>query len=319
MNFRTLKVLSSIADYRSFSRAAADCGLTQSAVSQIVQQVEEQLGVQLIDRSRRPLEMTAAGRTFCDGVRPLLNDYQRLEDEVRSMGERASAQITVAAIYSVGLSYMPEVTAAYRAKRSDVAVQVNYLRPEEVYDAVADGAADFGLISYARGTRAVSATEWREEPMGLFCANEHPLALRGEVRLADLDRLPMIGFDHSLRIRHEIDSFLSRKFVRPIVMMEFDNIDSLTRAMQVNCGVGILPEPAVRRELVAGALRQLFCPELQLVRPLGIIWRRGIKLGSAAKELASQILGRSLEPPQIKQKRRGPKRAVVESLPANAN
>jgi DNA-binding transcriptional LysR family regulator len=313
VNFRTLKVLTSIADYRSFSRAAADCGLTQSAVSQIVQQVEEQLGVQLIDRSRRPLEMTGAGRIFCDGVRPLLNDYQRLEDEVRSLGQRASTQVTVAAIYSVGLSYMPEVTANFRIQRPDVAVQVNYLRPDEVYDAVAEGGADFGLISYARSTRAVSATPWREEPMGLFCAADHALASQAEVKLADLDRLPMIGFDHSLRIRHEIDSFLGRRMVRPIFMMEFDNIDSLTRAMQVNSGIGILPEPAVRRELAARTLKQIPCPELQLVRPLGVIWRRGIKLGTAAKELASMILGSPLEPPEPK--RRAPKREVPQSIP----
>ncbi len=305
MNFRTLRVLLSIADCRSFSRAATACGLTQSAVSQIVQQVEEQLGVQLIDRSRRPLELTAAGKLYCEGVRPLINDYQRIEDEVRSLGKKASSQVVVAAIYSVGLSYMPEITTEYRARRSDVSVRVDYLHPEEVYEAVAEGSADFGLLSYARSSRTVMATSWREEPMGLFCASDHPLAQSAEVRLTELDRLPMICFDQGLRIRHEIDHYLARRYVKPVVAMEFDNIDSLTRAMQVNVGIGILPEPAVRREVSAGSLRQIPCPELQLVRPLGAIWRRGIKLGSAARELAALILGRSIESIEAKSKRRG--------------
>ncbi len=304
MNFRTLRVLVSIADCRSFSRAASACGLTQSAVSQIVQQLEEQLGVQLVDRSRRPLELTAAGRLYSDGVRPLLNDYQRIEDEVRSLGKKASTQVVVAAIYSVGLSYMPEVTAEFRARRPDVSVRVDYLHPEEVYEAVAEGSADFGLLSYARSSRTVLATSWREEPMGLFCAADHVLSQRAEIRLRDLDNLPMICFDQGLRIRHEIDHYLARRYVKPVVAMEFDNIDSLTRAMQVNAGIGILPEPAVRREVAAGSLRRLSCPELQLVRPLGAIWRRGIRLGSAAQELATMLLGRSLEPPDVKSKRR---------------
>lgn len=295
----------SIAECRSFSRAASACGLTQSAVSQIVQQLEEQLGVQLIDRSRRPLELTAAGKLYCEGVRPLINDYQRIEDEVRSLGKKASSQVVVAAIYSVGLSYMPEVTSEFRSRRTDVSVRVDYLHPEEVYEAVAEGSADFGLLSYARSSRTVLATSWREEPMGLFCAADHPMANQKEIRILDLDGLPMICFDQGLRIRHEIDHYLARRYVKPVVAMEFDNIDSLTRAMQVNAGIGILPEPAVRREIEAGSLRRLSCPDLQLVRPLGAIWRRGIKLGSAARELASLILGRSIDTIESKSKRRG--------------
>lgn len=304
MNLRTLKVFVSIADYTSFSKAAEVCGLTQSAVSQIVQQLEEHLAVQLIDRSRRPLELTPAGKAFCEGVRPLLKDYQRVEEEVRSFGEKAAREVVVASIYSIGLSYMPEAAAEFKRRYPEVSVQVDHLHPEEVYRAIEQGSADFGLISYPRATKSVDMMAWRDEPMVLVCGKSHPLSTRGDIGLSDLDRLPLVGFEQGLQIRREIDHYLSRRMIRPKVAMEFDNIDSLVRAMQVSGGIGILPEPAVRREIAAGALVQLHCEELQLTRPLGVIWRRGIRLGKAAAELLTLLVGRAPESVPPKPKRR---------------
>ena len=77
--------------------------------------------------------------------------------------------------------------------------------------------------------------------------------------------------------------------------MEFDNIDSLIRAVQANQGIGIMPEAAVRRETANGSLRILPCHDLFLSRPLGIAWRRGGRLGPAAREFAALLLGRPLD------------------------
>ena len=105
----------------------------------------------------------------------------------------------------------------------------------------------------------------------------------------------MIGFDRGLQLRQEIDQCLTRAGIEVNVRMEFDNADSMVRAIQANRGIGILPEAAVRRETANGSLRVVACREFRMTRPLGIIFRRSGRLSRAASEFGSLLLGRPLE------------------------
>ncbi len=295
LHLRTLQIFCAVAHHGSFSKAASDLGLTQSAASQAVQTLEEHLGMLLIDRSLRPLGLTRAGRLYRDGVQKLVHDYQSLEDEIRSIGNQLVGRVTVASIYSVGLSYLPEATKAFAVAHPGVEVVVEYTKPSRVVDLVAGGDVDLGLVSYPDEAKLVRSVLWQQEPMRLICAPGHPLATKSEVRLSDLHHIPMIAFETGLAIRRGIDRYLSQRRVKPRIQMEFDNIDSLIRAVQANMGVSIIPEAAVRRETASGVLRILPCVDLNLNRPLGIAWRRGGRLGPAAREFAALLLGRPIE------------------------
>lgn len=295
MHVRTLQIFCSVASHGSFSRAAASLGLTQSAASQAVHHLEDHLGIQLIDRTNRPLALTRAGRVYRDGAQKLVHDFQALEDEVRAMSQRLVGQVKIASIYSVGLSYLPEATAEFATLHPSVEVVVEYTKPSRVAKLVAGGDVDLGLISYPEDARSLRHVIWQREPMRLICAPGHQLAGRREVRVADLNGIPMVAFETGLAIRREIDRYLSDLGVRPRIAMEFDNIDSLIRAVQANQGIGIMPEAAVRRETANGSLRILPCSDLRLNRPLGIAWRRGGRLGPAAREFAALLLGRPLD------------------------
>src|SRR5262245_20551382 len=108
MQLEALKVFCDVARCRSFSQAAKSQPkpLSQSAVSQVVLQLEKHLGVQLIDRSTRPLQLTQLGQRFYDGCRSLVEQYQELEASLKSAGAEVEASVRVAAIYSVGLGDM---------------------------------------------------------------------------------------------------------------------------------------------------------------------------------------------------------------------
>lgn len=295
MQIRALRVFCDIASQRSFSRAAAVHGMTQSAASQIVHHLESDLAVQLIDRSKRPLVLTPAGQLYYEGLQRVLHDYQTLDHEVRSFGKRLAGHVEVAAIYSVGLSYMPAAKAEFAKRHPNVNLHVEYVTPERVFEQVIEGVADLGLISYPKSTRQVHCVTWQQEPIKLICSPDHPLSDRSEISLAELDGQLMMGFDASLKVQQEIATYLSRRGVRPHFDTGFDNIDSLIRAIQLNNGIGILPEPSVRREIAADSLRVVRCPELELTRPLGIIWRRGARLGPASMEFGTLLLGKPLK------------------------
>ena len=98
MNLKSLKIFCDIVSRRSFSRAAEDNGISQSGASQVVGQLETRLGVQLIERSKRPLSPTREGQVFYDGCRKIIARYDALEDEVRSLHEQVAGRVRVAAI-----------------------------------------------------------------------------------------------------------------------------------------------------------------------------------------------------------------------------
>jgi DNA-binding transcriptional LysR family regulator len=266
--------------------------MTQSAASQAMQQLEESLKVSLIDRSKRPLVLTAEGEAYLRGVRGVLKSYQRIEEEVRSIGNRLSGQITVASIVSVGLSYMPAATEAFGRLQPQVDVRSQFGSVDRVVEMVAEGEVDFGLVSFPKNTKSIQCIDWQREPMRLVCSADHPLASQNEVSLNQLRGMEMIGFDRRLTLRQEIDRTMAAAGVDVDVRMEFDNADSMIRAIQANRGIGIVPEAAVRRETATGSLRVVACRELRMTRPLGIIFRRPGRLSQAASEFASLLLGK---------------------------
>ncbi|MEO1615989.1 MAG: LysR family transcriptional regulator [Planctomycetota bacterium] len=296
MQTRALEIFCDVARLRSFSKAAKIRGVTQSAASQAVQQLESGLGVKLIDRSTRPLSLTPAGEKYHAGLMGILSQLEQLQEEVVSTGKSLHGPLPIAAIYSVGLSYLPDALQAYAARFPDVEVRVSYGRNETVEQHVLQDRAELGLVSYPKSNQQLAAVPWQKEPIRLVCAQDHSLASRPEIDLKDLESMPLIGFDPGLDLRQMIDAELTRLGVRVDFRIDFDNTDSIVRAIQANRGIGFLPEAAVRRETASGSLRVVACSGLAMTRPLGIVFRRGRSLSPAAQELGSLLLGRPLEP-----------------------
>ena len=283
-----------MAEERSFSKAAAAHQVTQSAVSQAMQQLEESIGTQLIDRSKRPLVLTDAGEIYAHGLRGILRQLNRLEQEVVTVGESLRGEIMIGTIYSVGLTYMPDATDEFAQLHPDVNVKLEFGSSEKVVQMTTEGEVDFGLVSFPKSTTELLSVLWQQEPMRLVCSSEHPLASHTDLSLEDLNGVPMVGFERGLKLRREIDRYLSKAGVIVDVRMEFDNCDSMIRAIQASRGIGIVPEAAVHRETADGSLKVVACRGLKMTRPLGIIYRRSETLGKAAGEFASLLLGRPI-------------------------
>ena len=283
MHLKSLKIFCDVVGRRSFSRAADDNGISQSGVSQAVLHLEEHLGVKLLDRSKRPFVLTPVGEVYYEGCRKLVQRYYSLEEEVRALHEKVEGRVRVASIYSVGLSYMNVFLRRFREKYPKTQVGLDYQPPERVYELVRNDQVDVGLVSYPRSSRDINVIAWRQEPMVVVCSPDHELAQRKSLRLAELKGRDMVGFNDSLRIRREIDKALGTHNVDVRVVMQFDNIETLKRAIEINAGISLLPEVTVRRESVAETLVAISISDVVLTRPLGVIYRRGHDLGTTAR------------------------------------
>jgi DNA-binding transcriptional LysR family regulator len=284
MHLRFLKIFCDIVDLRSFSRAANANGVSQSNASQIVHQLEERMRVQLIDRSKRPFVVTPEGKRFHEGARVIVQRYADLEREVRSLHESVAARLTVASIYSVGLAHMSGCLREFLAAHPNADVRLEYLHPHRVYEAVDSGQADIGLVSYPEESPSLATIPWRTEPMVLVCYPQHPFTKRRGVPLEVLRGEPLVAFQAGLKIREEIDRALALHKVQPRVALEFDNIETIKRAIEIGAGISLLPEPTISREIESGSLVQIALEGETLVRPLGIIHRRDRKLSETAEQ-----------------------------------
>jgi DNA-binding transcriptional LysR family regulator len=289
VTLETLRLFCDVVRLRSFSRAAAAGGVSQSAASQAIQQLEAELDATLLDRTRRPLEPTAEGRGFYEACRALLAGFEKARAALAVSQQRVEGTVRVAAIYSVGLHDMSRHMQPFMSAYPHARVLLECLHPHKVVEAVLNDEADLGILSYPAASRALQVLPLREEPMVVVTHPSHRLARRRRVSPADLDGERFVAFDHDLPIRRAIDRALKQHGVRVDVAMEFDNVETIKQAIGIAAGISILPAPTVQKESEIKTLATVDLALPGLVRPVAIIHRRGRHLTAAVSRFVAQL------------------------------
>ena len=289
MAFWDLRLFKEIAVTRSMSKGAAHCGVSQSAASQHVQEVERRLGVTVFDRSKRPLELTPAGHRYHEFCRDVLRREEELGLALESLKGAADGAVRVASIYSMGLSELSRLQEEFAARYPAAQLHVEYMRPDKIYQAVLDGDADLGLVSYPEPGREIAVIPWREEEMQVAVAPSHDFAARAEVYPADLSGQDFIGFDEDLKIRRELDRFFRAQGIEMNLVMHFDNIQMIKEAVALGSGISILPARTMQAEIAQGRLVAVRLHAPELARPVGIVHRKRKKFNRAT-ELFLELL-----------------------------
>jgi DNA-binding transcriptional LysR family regulator len=292
-----LRLIRDAAHHRSVSKAAKLNGISQSAASQQIQEVERELGVELFDRTTRPLALTPAGKLYVEYCRDVLRRQDELQAELELLRRQRNGTARVAAIYSVGLSEMAEIEARFEARFPDARLQVSYLRPERVWEAVVEDEADLGLMSYAESSREVIALPWREEEMVVAMAPGHVLARRDSIRPAELAGEDFIGFDDDLPIQAHIERYLREHEARVNWALRFDNLQMIKEAVMHAAGISIMPKRVMREELAQGRIIALPLDPAELYRPVRIIHRRRKVFNEVTAGLLAMLKG-DLEAPE---------------------
>ena len=325
MHLRNVEIFCEVVSLRSFSKAAEVHHVSQSSASQAVHQLEKRLETQLIDRSKRPLELTAAGRIYYEGCRDLLEGFRQIEDQVREAKDQVAGRVRVAAIYSVGLLQMDAYVKQFEERYPETELQLEYLHPEDVYDRVLQDAADIGLVSFPKDGGEIGCIPWLEQEMVLVVPPAHRLAGEPWTPVEELNGERFVGFTAELTIRRQIDRWLRQAKVAVQVVHEFDNIENIKRAVEIGAGIALLPAPTVRRECESGSLWAVQLaldnhpPDKPLWRrPLGIVHKRHKTLSTAAikfvellHEEPDSLTGTSPSEKKAKSQRRSSRRQAV--------
>jgi DNA-binding transcriptional LysR family regulator len=282
VSFETLRLFRDIAQLRSLSRAAELNGITPSAVSQQINELERGLGSRLLDRSTRPLSLTPEGRLYFELCRDVLRRHEEFEAALDQLKSDVEGVVRVAAIYSVGISEMSQLEERLHERLPHVRLEVDYLRPEKVYEAVADDRVDLGIVSYPEPARDISVLPWREEEMVLATEPSHALAKKATVDAGDLQGVDFITFDDDLPIAREISRYFRSHGVEVNATMHFDNLQTIKEAVMIGSGVSIVPLRVLRAEIAEGRIAGVRLAAPGLFRPVGIIHRKKKRFHRAA-------------------------------------
>jgi len=292
---QTVRLFCDVARHQSFSRAAGDHGITQSAASQRVLALEKRLGVTLIDRSVRPLALTQAGEVYLRDAREILERYDDLERRVSQLRPTLHGAVRVDAIYSAGIDLLNHIKEAFEREHPGVRVDVNYRQPGEVVAAVKNEQCDFGIVSYPLTWKdEVSSVPLRDERMALVVAPRHPLASRAKMHARDLDGVELIAFEPDLPVAKAVKRYLREHGATPVVSSVFDNIDTIKSAVAVTQLAAILPKRTVHREVRAGSLAAIEL-EPRLSRPIGIVRSKRHRRGRSAPPTVQAFIDYLLE------------------------
>lgn len=289
MTVANLRLIRDVAHHHSVSKGAQLNGITQSAASQRIRELETQLGVELFDHSRRPLRVTAAGKLYLDYCRDVLRRHDEMEAALHGLTRDTSGTVRLAAIYSVGLSEVSEIEARFSQQFPDAELRVSYLRPDKVYEAVTEDEADLGLMSYVESSRDVIALPWREEEMVVAVAPNHRLSARSSILPSALDGELFVGFDEDLPINNQIERYLREHKVNVEMALHFDNLQMVKEAVAHGAGISIVPKRAMREELLQGRMIALRLDPAELYRPVRIIHRRRKVFSEVVKDFLALL------------------------------
>jgi DNA-binding transcriptional LysR family regulator len=208
-----------------------------------------------------------------------------------------AGELRIASVYSIGMHDLPLRLKVFRQKHPAVEVHVEYRRSAQVYAQVLNGEVDLGLVAYPSRRAGLQIDIFDEDQLVIICPPTHALAGRGPVPVSALSGERFIAFEPDLPTRKAIDRHLREQRVEIIHAMEFDNIETVKRAVEIESGISIVPFNTVRQEVQNGVLAAVFLEGASLCRPLGIITKRNRQRSPAQKEFLAALRGELADAP----------------------
>ena len=294
MHVENFKIFSDLVESESFSRAAKLNGITQSAVSQQLRAMEKHFNILIVDRSQKQFRLTHEGQKLYESAKEILYLYDKLNSELQEMKKVISGTIHISTVYSIGLHELPPYVKVFLAKFPEVNIRVEYRRANMVYEDILTNSIDLGLIAYPQKHKQPEVLPFHDDVLVLVVSPEHSFADRKTVDIQEVAGQKFIGFEPDIPTRKATDAIFKEENIEAEPVMEFDNVETVKRAVEINAGIAILPQTTVVREEAQGLLKILKFKNKTYKRPLALIHRKGRVLTPAIKKLIDLLTSKDL-------------------------
>ncbi len=284
MQIESLKVFCDLAETESFTKAAQINSVTQSAVSQQISSLERTFKSLLIERSKKRFRLTREGQVLYDYSKQIIQTYESLHSQLQELKDIISGTIRVATIYSIGLHDLPPYIKKFMKNYPTVNIHVEYRRANQVYEDVLSNVVDLGLVAYPVKDSKLEIIPLRKEPLVLICHPQHPFARQKAIKLKQLVDQKVIGFEPDIPTRKALDKILREYGAELKYLMEFDNVETVKRAVEIDAGVSIVPLGTVTQEITKQTLAAVEIEDGEFFRPLAAMYKKNKVLSPAMKQ-----------------------------------
>jgi DNA-binding transcriptional LysR family regulator len=286
LDLHKLEIFVTVARTGSFSAAAEQLLLSQPAVSQHVHDLEASLGTRLFVRSRRGVTPTPAGAQLHDYAQAIFRLVAEAENVVTDVANLAAGQLAVGATPGVSVYLLPEPIQEFHSRYPNLNVTVRTGITPEIMADLRSGRLDLGLIEGEvdeAADAAIAVQPLQVVEQLVVVGPRHPWWGRAAVNLAELDGQIFVMRQRHSQTRIWLDALLQAHGLHPRIGAEFDNVESIKRAVMNGTSVAILPDYAIRSEVAIGQLWQITLADEPLERVLKLIWSRERYLSPVAR------------------------------------
>ena len=289
VGLRQLRAFLAVARRGSFTRAAEDVALSQSAVSLSVRQLENELGLKLLDRTTRQVQLTAIGSTLVATGSRLIDELDATLRELRDIGEQHRGRVVMACVPAVARSLMPKCVVYCANKWPSIALSIDDSAASEVIRKVARGEVEFGIASGEIASAELLVEPLMDDPFRLVCRRDDPLAAKHSVRWTQLTGRRLVMLDNTSGSRQVIEAALSSTGTQVEVFLELAQPSSVLGMVETGVGIAIVPQLAApRSDDAALATLRLVRPAVN--RTILLLRRRDRSLSPAASAVWAALL-----------------------------
>ena len=282
MTFEDLRVFTTVAAERSFSRAARKLRRTQPAVSQAIRRLEDAAGERLIDRSSRDGTLTDAGELLLDYARRLVRLADEASAAVADLRKVRSGRVVIGANEGSVPAVLPLI-AAFQEEYPDVLVEVRRLPARQMAQEVLLRSIDFGVVTFNPPERDVASLAVATDELVLLVRPDHPLAQKRQVTMEEMGRQVVIAHNDPSPAREQVLRLYEQRHAPLNIRVSLPSLDGIKRAVEMGLGVALLPRRCAQGELGRGDLVAVRVPELRSPRQVRIVYRRGGDLSHAGR------------------------------------
>jgi DNA-binding transcriptional LysR family regulator len=284
-----LRLFRHVVEAGSITGGAERAHLALAAASTRIRNMEEALGAALLVRGRQGVTPTQAGRTLLQHARLILQQAERLREDLSAYAGGLAGQIRVLSNTNALTEFLPEALSSFLAAHHNVSVDLEERLSDEIVGMVAEGVADLGIVA---GTVDVSALEtypFRKDRFVLVVARDHPLAGRSQVAFAEVLDHDFVGLDRASALQR----FLAAKAApsgRPLrLRVQLRSFDAVCRMVECRVGIGIVPETTARRVARTMAISAVALSDVWALRELTICIRSLAELPPYARQLVEHL------------------------------
>ena len=293
MDFRQLSYFKEVAEQGGFTRASQALHLSQSTLSKVVKSLEEELGVELFDRSARQIELTDAGETVLAEARAILASLDHLTDSLYGLQQLKKGTVRLGMPPIIGTLYFPGIIADFRRRYPGINIRLTEGGSKRVEEAVQRGDVDLGLVVLPVEEEQFDIQPFLRERLAIIAAKDSPLAGRDSVALPELVEEPLIVLREGFAIYGSVREAYERLGHEPHIVYESAQWDFIGEMVAEGLGISYLPESLCRR-LDPQRIRTIRLEQPEIPYHVAVITRKGRYLSFAAREFLAH-LGRERE------------------------